>query len=296
MKFPEFTDDLSIVSKLGDNPGADNGLTAEGLKAKFDEGPLALQRFLNSVLITKLNEIFVAGGQLNDGLIMTGPINMNQNMLFGLADPKNDSEAVSLGFAKNNYAPSGYGLGGVSKQLTSADDLNNIKANGWYQWNDNDKPKNVPSSSGTVYMSAMRVTACGATCLQEIFDTSDSMLRGGHVQRVIYGGIVFEWEWVNPPMIAGIEYRTIERWKGKPVYTMLVDCGYLPNASTKDTRYSSGGVVDEPLEWYGVYADEQVAVGNSSFEVLVTSTVVRIVTKSDKSAFTAQIAVKYTKN
>ena len=66
--------------------------------------------------------------------------------------------------------------------------------------------------------------------------------------------------------------------------------------STKDTRYSSDGVVDEPLEWYGVYADEQVAVGNSSFEVLVTSTVVRIVTKSDKSAFTAQIAVKYTKN
>ena len=61
MKFPEFTDDLSIVSKLGDNPGADNGLTAEGLKAKFDEGPLAVQRFLNSVLIAKLNEIFAAG-------------------------------------------------------------------------------------------------------------------------------------------------------------------------------------------------------------------------------------------
>ena len=193
-------------------------------------------------------------------------------------------------------APGDYGLGGVSKQLTSADDLNNIKANGWYQWNYNDKPKNVPSSSGTVYMSAMRVTVGGATCLQEVFDTSDSTLRGGHVQWVIYGGIVFEWEWVNPPMIAGTEYRTIERWKGKPVYTMLVDCGYLPNASTKDTQYRSNGVVDEPLEWYGVYANEQAAVGNDSFDVLVTRTIVRIVTKSDKSAFTAQIAVKYTKN
>ena len=37
MKIPEFLDDLNIISKLGDNPGADNGLTAEGLKAKFDE-------------------------------------------------------------------------------------------------------------------------------------------------------------------------------------------------------------------------------------------------------------------
>ena len=27
-------------------------------------------------------------------------------------------------------------------------------------------------------------------------------------------------EWYNPPMEAGIEYRTTERWQGKPVYTM----------------------------------------------------------------------------
>jgi hypothetical protein len=40
------------------------------------------------------------------------------------------------------------------------------------------------------------------------------------------GGITWEpWEWVNPLMEIGIEYRTTERWMGKPVYTTLVDCG-----------------------------------------------------------------------
>lgn len=300
MKFPEFTDDLSIVSKLGDNPGADNGLTAEGLKAKFDEGPLALQRFLNSVLITKLNEIFVAGGQLNDGLIMTGPINMNQNMLFGLADPKNDSEAVSLGFAKNNYAPSGYGLGGVSKQLTSADDLNNIKANGWYQWNDNDKPKNVPTGANTSYLSAMRVTVCGGACLQEIFDVSDSSVRGCSVQRTIYGSLVYEWEWVNPPMIADTEYRTIERYKGNPVYTMLVDFGTLPSNSYRDEEFTDVSVTAIRIECIGNYIGEHtyadLAAVHFVDSVQVMNNRIRITTNADSaSKWNAMVRVWYTK-
>lgn len=34
-------------------------------------------------------------------------------------------------------------------------------------------------------------------------------------------------------MSVGVEYRTIERYKGKPVYAMLVDFGVLPNNSNK---------------------------------------------------------------
>ena len=38
-------------------------------------------------------------------------------------------------------------------------------------------------------------------------------------------------EWVNPPMSLGIEYRTTERWNGKPVYVMALDYGPLPNST-----------------------------------------------------------------
>ena len=42
-----------------------------------------------------------------------------------------------------------------------------------------------------------------------------------------------EVEYQNPPMEAGVEYRTMERYKGKPVYAKLIDFGFLPNNETK---------------------------------------------------------------
>ena len=50
MRIAKFLDDLAIISKLGDNPGTDNGLTANGLKAKFDEAALIIQNFINSLI------------------------------------------------------------------------------------------------------------------------------------------------------------------------------------------------------------------------------------------------------
>ena len=35
-------------------------------------------------------------------------------------------------------------------------------------------------------------------------------------------------EWFNPPMQLGVEYRTTERYHGKPVYAKDVDCGVAP--------------------------------------------------------------------
>jgi hypothetical protein len=55
--------------------------------------------------------------------------------------------------------------------------------------------------------------------------------RGLTVRRSVTEGVVGEWEFINPPMVAGEEYRTTERWKGKAVYTKLVNFTPLPNNS-----------------------------------------------------------------
>lgn len=47
-----------------------------------------------------------------------------------------------------------------------------------------------------------------------------------------------EYEYLNPPMQLGVEYRTTERYMGKPVYVKLVDFGALPNATTKSVKFS----------------------------------------------------------
>lgn len=41
-----------------------------------------------------------------------------------------------------------------------------------------------------------------------------------------------EYEYANPPMQLGIEYRTTERYLGKPVYVKVVDCGKFPAPGT----------------------------------------------------------------
>lgn len=50
----EFTKDMAIIQKLDDQPNDVGGLTAAELKAKFDEGGLALQEYLNETLLPSI--------------------------------------------------------------------------------------------------------------------------------------------------------------------------------------------------------------------------------------------------
>lgn len=54
MSIPTLDTDLSIIQKLDDYPNDIGGLSAAQLKAKFDEGVLALQTYINTILIPAL--------------------------------------------------------------------------------------------------------------------------------------------------------------------------------------------------------------------------------------------------
>lgn len=54
MSIPTLDTDLSIIQKLDDYPNDIGGLSAAQLKAKFDEGVLVLQTYINTVLIPAL--------------------------------------------------------------------------------------------------------------------------------------------------------------------------------------------------------------------------------------------------
>lgn len=48
------------------------------------------------------------------------------------------------------------------------------------------------------------------------------------------------WEWVNPPMQLGVEYRTTERFLGKPVYVKVVNCGQISDG--KEVEHGISGM------------------------------------------------------
>lgn len=50
MAFTKSTEDLNVIQKLSDEPNDVDGLTAAQLKARFDEGVVTLQRFVNALI------------------------------------------------------------------------------------------------------------------------------------------------------------------------------------------------------------------------------------------------------
>ena len=61
--------DLEIIQKLQDRPNANEGLTAEQLKAKFDEGSITIQEYINGVLLLELPVEFATKAELA-GLVL----------------------------------------------------------------------------------------------------------------------------------------------------------------------------------------------------------------------------------
>lgn len=65
------------------------------------------------------------------------------------------------------------------------------------------------------------------------------------VMKTLSGGTWYPVEWVNPPMMVGVEYRTTERYMGKPVYAALVNVGAFPEEGTRiaSTGITATGVI-----------------------------------------------------
>lgn len=147
-------------------------------------------------------------------------------------------------------APGGFGLGGniVYAPINSdgVPDANLIDATGFYLAQANVGPE------GWHYIFHMQYPSSAGDALQ----------FGSFVNNTSYkfrkeiNGIWQPWEYVNPPMNLDTEYRTTERYMGKPVYKKLVTTGALPSATGTveyfpfGTDYNAGDYTVFSVECY----------------------------------------------
>ena len=133
-------------------------------------------------------------------------------------------------------APDGFGLGLQNVGLTSSDDLDNVTGNGWYYW-DSSIPANVPA--------LINATASPGYCAMLMINSSQIVVssndRNNMAMRTKNIAGWTPWEYLNPPMKLGVEYRTTERYRGKPVYQKLIDFGALPNKTQKSVSIFAQG-------------------------------------------------------
>ena len=92
-----------------------------------------------------------------------------------------------------------------------------------------------------------------------------------------------EQEWLNPPVEDNVEYKTTERYRGKPIYTRAVNCGTVPNAGSSKTVSIDGSISRVIRAWSTAYGAE--AFVNSAYDdelkVKVTSTQIDVVASAD---------------
>ena len=194
--------------------------------------------------------------------------------------------------AQAGAAPAGYGFG---EQSAKAQDWNHHYRSGCY------KEKTNSPDGNTVWYGISCVSHYGEVA--NIAFNPDSANGFTMALRHQKSGIYEEWEYLNPPMLEGVEYCTTERFNGKPVYAQLFNCGALPNASYKEyivTEATKSNIldivrVDGYMEHNGDYSDKiPVSTYKSLSIVFYGDNRFRLTTTSNESSYNAYIAVYYT--
>lgn len=191
-------------------------------------------------------------------------------------------------------APDGFGLGTSAIRTESPNyDLDNIDGSGWRVG----IPVIEGFSFGFSLVSHIKLDAKNAqqTAYLTPF-TSGPASYNSVIRRFKTNGNWEPWEWVNPTMKIGIEYRTTERWNGKPVYAKLIDFGALPNASRKTISHNIQNVqsiVDIAATTSNGAIMNDMELAGSNFTANNSAIVCQ--SSVNQSSFTAKVLLKYTK-
>nr|DAZ49622.1 MAG TPA: hypothetical protein [Caudoviricetes sp.] len=102
----------------------------------------------------------------------------------------------------------------------------------------------------------------------------------------------FEWE--HPPMRIGVEYRTVERYNGKPVYAKAINFGQAPNATYKEVSH---GIEDfsQLVSYTGMMGGANLIEAPALDNILINASIIRITTNTDASGSYVYLVLRYIK-
>lgn len=214
--------------------------------------------------------------------------------------------------AQVGAAPAGYGYGGEIPNLitASSDQELNTKLDGLLAGMPNFSARNV------------RITHNGNQIVNGVFGMGGQGTLYGTLYKhsndyailsvYSYLGSQFsmtknskwgEVEWVNPVVKMGGEYRTTEKYNGKPIYTSMIDGGKCPASTTRTVRHNFK--IDQIIKqsgwinYFGVvlpYFDPDRPADKLVAETTANKTVVSIKTNTDAwTAYNWFVQIWYTK-
>lgn len=102
-------------------------------------------------------------------------------------------------------------------------------------------------------------------------------------------------EWLNPPLQIGVEYRTVESYLGKPVYAKAISLGALPNNSQKLVNHGVENM-DYCLSLTGTASNYNILGFNGVASIFCGITAISVETNSDQTSRAGIAVIHYTKS
>lgn len=215
------------------------------------------------------------------GAVMPQSGDYNATQIPVSGEPEAETVAESLA----NKAPAGYGLGANGSDIPG-NDLNNAILGGFYVFASS--VQNIPR------FQSGKVLVMPYSNLQYYTQIAFAALTSEIAFRFCNNGVWGPWEYLNPLLSPGVEYRTVERYNGNPVYTKAVSLGTVSGGGRKSVEH---GVTDLEacIECNG-FAGYQNLVGNKYVNsITVGASVIELVTDSNFPSQAVVAIMKYTK-
>ena len=250
-------------------------------------------------------------GRTGAVLPQSGDYNATQSPVSG------EPEAETVAAALSNKAPAGFGFGDAIQDIatTSAEESYETycaKVDAVLDAMPDKTAKLVRAYPPAVYGNAGTTISllykgdANYAVLSNI-GSADAGLCGWRMFKLRYPSssspaVWMPFEWEHPPMKIGVEYRTSERYNGKPVYTKLVDCGAGPS-NTRKTVSANTQNVETPISCTGNFGSGTIPyewfAGDVSGAQAITCTfngqAIEIAATADYSGWTVFVIVEYTK-
>ena len=203
--------------------------------------------------------------------------------------------------ARSNIAaaPGGYGLGTYAEAIPDNADLNDYRLDGIYgsattstisSWAN--LPENWVPNEAVLSVAFLRQKYG----IQKLYSVSSRT----QACRACANNIWKPWEYLNPPLALGVEYRTTERYLGKPVYCKLVNCGEIAGDKTVAHGISSmsrcifaqGNYLGAILP---MIVNRSLSDTRTVYISSVSNTAITIICGANITGGTCYVQVKYTK-
>ena len=217
-----------------------------------------------------------------------------------------EPEAETVATALSNKAPAGFGFGDAIQEIatTSAEESYETycaKVDAVLDAMPDTTAKLVRAYPPAVYGNAGTTISllykgdANYAVLSNI-GSADVGLCGWRMFKLRYPSssspaVWMPFEWENPPMKIGVEYRTTERYDGKPVFVMAVNGGAFPDNSSKIIEVqipdTSGQV--KMLDCYGVLDNGTQIPGLFGESVFDASNYLGLFTQNGNGKFTISV-------